>query len=465
METSKALQEQIDSLAIEARAIMDVANTESREPNDTESTRFDEITDKLIPELKERLSTANKREEAIRKLSQQTARQSKVQDLADILNRPNGRSVLPVNGQLPSEGEEQADNIYVRHAKLRVFENNRQAFDAGMWLRAVAAKERNREDVKALQHCHNRGLSVSNTMSENTGAGGGYVVPAQIASSMISFRENVGVARRVCSIMPMSADTLTIPKRAGGLTVYAPGEANAITASDASLSQIELINKKRAVMAQLSQELNDDALVSMTDFLFTEMSYALALQEDKELINGTGAATTYFGVRGLLNRIGAGGVSTAATNHDTWPELDIADVTSAIGLLPERYDRDLSWICSRNFYYTVMLRLMVSAGGNAVNEIAAGAGTGIRSFLGYPVYITSQMPTSTAAATVCALFGSFSQAVVLGDRGGITISRDDSLGFASDLITLKATSRYDFNVHEPGTASAAGAYIALKTAS
>lgn len=466
MESSKALQEQLDALAIEAKAMVEVAKRESRELNADESARFDEITETLVPEVKNKIATAVKREEAILELANQNRRNNKVEELSEILNRPGGaRPVLPVNGKEPAgdDGAEQ-DRIYVRHSKLKVFSNNRQAFDAGMWLRAVAAKERNREDVKALQHCRNRGLDISNTMTEGTGATGGYVVPAQIAADMIAFRENVGVARRVCRIMPMTADTLTIPKRAGGLTVYAPGEGNSITASDASLSQVELINKKRAVLAQLSQELSDDSLVSITDFLFEEMTYALALQEDKELINGTGAATTYFGVRGLLNKIGAGGVSTAATGHDTWPELDIADVTAAVGLLPERYDRDLSWICSRNFYYTVFARLMVSAGGNAVSELSAGTG-GVRQFLGYPVYITSQMPTSTAAATVCALFGSFSQAAVLGDRGGITVSRDDSLGFASDLITLKATSRYDFNVHEPGTASAAGAYVALKTAS
>jgi HK97 family phage major capsid protein len=65
---------------------------------------------------------------------------------------------------------------------------------------------------------------------------------------------------------------------------------------------------------------------------------------------------------------------------------------------------------------------------------------------------------------VCALFGSFPQAVILGDRTGIRISRDDSVGFLSDLITLKATARYDINVHQPGDSSNAGAYVALKTA-
>jgi HK97 family phage major capsid protein len=194
------------------------------------------------------------------------------------------------------------------------------------------------------------------------------------------------------------------------------------------------------------------------------MGYALALQEDNELINGTGAATTYFGVRGLLNRIGSAAVSTAATGHDTWPELDMADVVACISLVPERYDRNLSWICSRNFYYSVLWRLEMSGGGNTIATLSQGA-TGQPMFGGYPVYFTSRMPTATAAATVCALFGSWRDAVILGDRTGVSLARDDSFAFSSDLITLRATTRYDFNVHEPGDSSAVGAYVALKTAS
>ncbi len=77
--------------------------------------------------------------------------------------------------------------------------------------------------------------------------------------------------------------------------------------------------------------------------------------------------------------------------------------------------------------------------------------------MGYPVYLTAQMPTATAAATVCALFGSFSKAVVLGDRAGIRVARSDDYKFLDDKITLKASSRYDFNVYDPGDSTDAGA--------
>ncbi len=73
------------------------------------------------------------------------------------------------------------------------------------------------------------------------------------------------------------------------MTVYAPGEAGLITDSDKSWSQVNLIVKKREVASYLSQELNDDAIVNLVDDIFSEMGYSLALQEDNEAINGTGA--------------------------------------------------------------------------------------------------------------------------------------------------------------------------------
>ena len=53
---------------------------------------------------------------------------------------------------------------------------------------------------------------------------------------------------------------------------------------------------------------------------------------------------------------------------------------------------------------------------------------------------------------------------MIGDRGGIMISQSEHFAFNEDALTVKATTRYDIAVHEYGTASAAGAYVGLKTA-
>ena len=165
-------------------------------------------------------------------------------------------------------------------------------------------------------------------------------------------------------------------------------------------------------------------MLNLVDDLFMEMAYSLALQEDNELINGTGTATTYFGVTGLLSSIGTAGVSQAASGHDTWPELDIADFAACIGKLPDRYhDYGPAWICSHSFFNSTIAHLAYSAGGATMSEILSDPANA-RSFMGYPVFLTSKMPTATATSTVCALFGSFNRGVVMGVRGPIRLGAE-----------------------------------------
>jgi HK97 family phage major capsid protein len=192
-----------------------------------------------------------------------------------------------------------------------------------------------------------------------------------------------------------------------------------------------------------------------------EMAYALAAKEDAEAINGDGT-TTYGGVTGLLSALGSAGVSQAATGHDTWAELDVADITAWMGLLPDKYSRNPKIICSRAFYTTVLFRLMAQAGGNTFASMQAGVSGA--NFFGIPVLFTDQMPRTTAAATVCALYGTFEMGAILGERTGVAMARSDEYAFLNDVTTVKATTRYDIVVHAGGDASNAGSYVGLKTA-
>jgi HK97 family phage major capsid protein len=457
----KALIEEREGLAFEARGIYEAVQKADREFTDEEDARFKEITDDksgLIAMLNGKIKETEEREQAIADIARRDNRKKVADQLTELTNAP--RRVLPINGEEPAD-EGKSDRIYVRATKLRAFKSDREAFDSGMWMRAISARIRGQEDRDAVTHCLRRGLMTSNTAYEYSGPQGGYLVPAPISTTIIDVREQVGVARRVANIQPMTADTLTIPKKAGGLTVYYVGETATITDSDKTWDQIELITKKRAVASKISQELVDDALISIVDNVVSEMAYALALKEDEEMIDGDGTSS-YGGVRGLLSMLGAGGTYTAPSGDDTWAELAIDDFTSTMGKLPSRYSVDTAWICSSEFYYTSMVKVSASAGGNSIQTIQGGP-TGAQ-FMGRPVYFSHFMPTATAVSTVSALYGNFREAVLLGARTAVRVDRDDSTGFLTDLVTLKATTRYDIKVHEGGTASVAGAYVGLKTA-
>lgn len=303
---------------------------------------------------------------------------------------------------------------------------------------------------------------IKMTMTEGSPTGGGYTVPAEFARTVIDKRERVGVSRQTATVQPMASDTLLIPKLTSGPAVSYVGEAQAIAPVDQIWGQIQLSVKKRAVLVKLSNELLADSVVNLAEYVATRAAFELAKQEDQEYINGDGTST-YGNEVGLLASLGAGGVSTAATGVDTWPEITMSDMTSAMGLLPSDYGDNTSWVCSPQFYYTVMVRLLASAGGNDIVTLEAGGGTR-PTFLGRPVYLTSAMPTTSAASQVSALYGVFDQASVIGDRVALEVAISSEKYFDEYCTALRVIARYDINCHELGDADNAGAVIGLKTA-
>lgn len=346
--------------------------------------------------------------------------------------------------------------------KLKAFANERDAYDSGLWLRGVVFR-----DGEARQKLEaRRGMEWLASQNESNPVDGGYLVPAPLSNAIIVSREQVGALRRLAQIYPMGSDTLQIPKRTSGVTVYYPGEEGSITESDADFGRISLTAKKRAVLTYVSNELRDDSIVPIMDLLAQEMGHALALKEDQEGIIGDGTST-YGGVQGIRPAVIAAtaGIHTAATGHDTWAELDISDFAGCMSLLADKYrvPGQLSWLCSAAFKWQCLDRLAISSNG-ALSMVFVD-GQPHEMFLGYPVVLSDRMPTSGAASTVACIFGNFPRAVALGDRGGVRVAISEHVAFTTDRLALRATTRYDINVHEAGDTSTAGAIVGLKTAS
>ena len=107
-----------------------------------------------------------------------------------------------------------------------------------------------------------------------------------------------------------------------------------------------------------------------------------------------------------------------------------------------------------------MQRLANVSGGATSTEIQNGV---MRSFLGYEVVVSQVLEsrltgTSTGRA---AYFGNLADSVIFGSRRGITLAVDNSLGFLTDTINIRATQRFDIVVHDRGTASASGGVVGL----
>ena len=105
---------------------------------------------------------------------------------------------------------------------------------------------------------------------------------------------------------------------------------------------------------------------------------------------------------------------------------------------------------------------MLAANGTLPSDIAAGGGL---RFLGCPVVLSNVMNSTLTAqtATDIAALGDLRLAVRFGDRRQMTLSATDQRYWDEDQVAIKATERFDINVHSKGTATAAGAVMVLRT--
>jgi HK97 family phage major capsid protein len=350
------------------------------------------------------------------------------------------------------------------HVRLRAFKGPdaaEKAFASGQWLRwRLLGNE------FAGAWCQNHpNLVRLGEASESINSAGGFLVPDVLTSAIIDLREEYGVARRECDVVPMTSDNLSIPKRAGGLQAFFVGESSEITDSTAAWDLVSLVVKKLAVLTRMSSELNDDAVISMAEQLTSEIAFAFAMGEDSALWNGDGTSP-YGGIVGIRTKLTAasglaGAVAAATAAHDTFPELDASDVQQLMAALPEQFDANAKWYCSGKCWGTVFARLLMAATGNAAVDLSAGLK---RQYMGYPIVTSPKMPANNATdytGLAMILFGNMRMAAKFGSRRGMTIQLLKELYAASDQIALKFTERFDINVHGLGTTAATGTLTAV----
>ncbi len=311
-------------------------------------------------------------------------------------------------------------------------------------------------NAKAKQFCADNG--IRNAMSTGDNTLGGFLVPEPMEAAIVELREQYGVARQNSRVWPMSDSVTIVPKLAGEVTGYYVGEGSSITASDLTVQQIKLDAKKLAAMVVVSSELNEDAVISVAEMVSRSVAYTMAVKEDEALFLGDGTST-YGGIVGLAGALAAGSLVTATSNQ-TFSALTFANFESVVGACKMYSGIQPKWYISNAGWAASMQRLANAAGGVTMSEIAGGMS---RSFLGYPVVISQVLNsalTGTTGTRAC-YFGDLSMGSYLGTRRGISIALDSSRYFELDQVAIKATQRFDINVHDRGTASASGGIIGL----
>jgi HK97 family phage major capsid protein len=390
------------------------------------------------------------------RIEREAKNQDRLEKTEARLNEPQKRQV-PLETATGEKIEFPGPRFY-RSGELRAFKGpnaNINAYRSGQFLLAVLMR-----NAKSQQWCRDHGIEIR-VQTEGVNTAGGYVVPDEMETAIIDLREKYGMFRANARVVPMGSDHTIIPRRSGGVTAYFLGETDSITESEKSWNQVELTAKKLGALTRMSTDLSEDAIINLADDLADEMAWAFAKKEDECGLDGDGTST-YGGMLGIRTRF-VDGTHTAGQDAGTspctaWSHITLADeIVTIMSLLPTYAIPRAKWYIHPAGKAGCLDALALAAGGNTTREIAAGAQP---MFGGYPIVVSSAMPSAPTNATVYVLFGDLSLSTTFGDRRGITIKVSDQRYLEYDQIGIQATERFCIVNHDIGDTSTAGPVVA-----
>ncbi len=455
MKTVTELKQEYTALVAEAEGILDLADTGDRAMTAEEQAKYDAAVARLTEmkgDIERRMKLEAVATPTFGEPKQKPSAKAQPSDLPndDDIDDDSPQAVIRADGVAGPRVE-----IPRSYGKLVAFaktsKGQMQAYRSGMWLYATLYG-----NVGAQDWCRKNGVGVRSALSGGVNTAGGALVPEEFERAIIDLREEYGLFRRVCRVMPMGSDTRNVPRRVGGVTAFFTTEGVAGTSSDASWDNVQLVAKKLMVLTRMSSEVSEDAIIDLADTMAQEIAYSFAIKEDTVGFTGTGISTD-GGIVGILVKALQAAFSkakvAAASTHDTLGEINSSDLLKLMSAVMQVAKAGARWYCSPTAQEVVFNAIKIAGGGNSADILSNATQP---KFLGYPIEVSPVFPDD-AAATYNGLamiaFGNLRQAATMGDRRGIRVALSSEQYWEQDQIGIKGTERFDININDLGSAT------------
>lgn len=279
-------------------------------------------------------------------------------------------------------------------------------------------------EYSAAFRAHMRRGEVQASLNKGTDSDGGYLAPIEWDRTITDRLITVSPMRSVCAIQQISTQGFSKLFNNRGAASGWVGEtaARPATATPTFSSLTYTVGEIYANPAA-TQQLLDDAEISLESWLAGEVETEFAYQEGAAFLSGDGTNKP----RGLLNYITGG---TAAAVHP-WGAIAVVPSGEAAALtadslldltyaLPGEYTGNARFMMNRSTHGVV--RKLKDGQGNYLWQPSYQAGQPA-SLLGYPITEMPGMPDVAADATPV-LFGDFKRGYLIIDRIGVRVLRD-----------------------------------------
>lgn len=280
-------------------------------------------------------------------------------------------------------------------------------------------------------------------LGEGQGDQGGFLVPEQFTTQLLSLALEDAVVRPRAFKLPMSSLNLHLPTIVdtthatnvfGGVQGYWTPESGSYTASEPSFGRISLTAKKLTAYTSAANELLADSAISLEALLLRLFPQALAYFEDDSFINGVGGGQPL----GIIN---ADALITVAK------ETGQAATTITAENIDKMYSRMLPssrakavWLAHPDTLpQIVAMSRSVGTGGSAA-VMGNLTGSAPASLYGRPIIMSEKCQTLGTAGDI--FFVDFSY-YVIGDRQTLSMASSPHVRFQNDETVWRFTQRLD----------------------
>ena len=264
-----------------------------------------------------------------------------------------------------------------------------------------------------------------NALKENSDGAGGYLVPDEYESKLVSALEIENHLRRISNVI-QTRHRLIIPTVIGHSAAAWIEEGEQITETEPSFGQIVLDAYKMGTLILASDELLEDSGADIEKLILSNLR-RIGKCEEEAFLTGDG------------NHID--GAATQAPVGSVSAEAGVLSVDDALDLyfsVGQEYRANAVWFMSEDAHRT--LRKVKSAMGRNIWEPSLIEGEPEK-LLGRPVYVSEFMP-EVASDSKPILFGDFNY-FWIGDRGKRSVKRLNERYADHGQVGFIATQRVD----------------------
>lgn len=278
-----------------------------------------------------------------------------------------------------------------------------------------------------LKNLMNQPLNEIEKRAYNTTTAAG-VIPTQTANVIIS---------AMAKISPMLKE-ITLFNVAGNLKIGTQGTRNAAirhtennleTPAADTLVTVELGGYEYIKIVSISESVSTMSIDAFENFLATMLAEDLAVVIEDDIINGNGS--------GQPKGVEYAKTWTSGNAVDYGSGLIYTNLTSAIGLLPAKYDANAKFLMNKATFWNQVANIQDSEGlPIAVKDFVSGVGTRI---LGYPLLISDKVAANTI------YLGDYKK--IVGNLSkDITVESSRESGFRSASIDFRGLGIFDCDI-------------------